>query len=89
MPSTVGMAVSMLRLTIVLGLLAFILTCQAGKCSSMQLMQCVVVSQEWREVVALIQSIKGKERKGALGSAERALDQGPRGRSSKNKGFLV
>lgn len=74
MPSAAGMAVSVMRLTIVLGLLALILTCQAGKCSSMQLMQCVVVRQEWREVVALIQNIKGKERKGALASAERALD---------------
>lgn len=55
----------------------------------MQLMQCAAVSQEWREVVALIQNIKGKEEKEALGSAETALDWGTRGRSNKKKvGFL-
>lgn len=60
-PTATNMAVSVLRLTVVWGLLVLILTCQAGKYLQSQLMHCAVVSHDWRKSVAQIQNIKGRE----------------------------
>lgn len=49
-PSATNMAVSVLRVTVVLGLLALILTCHAGKCFRSQLGQYAVVSPDQRKL---------------------------------------
>jgi hypothetical protein len=49
-PSITRMAVSVRRLTIVLGLLVLILTCHAGKSFSSQSMDCAIASSDCRKV---------------------------------------
>ena len=86
-PTATNMAVSVLRLTIVWGLLVLILTCQAGKYFKSQLMPCAVVSHDWRQSVALIWNMQRNE--GILGYSRKITGLGDRGRFNKKQvGFL-
>lgn len=80
-PRTTGMAFSVLRLTVVLGLCALILTSQAGKCFWSQPRNLGIVSDGWK----LAQNIKGE---GHFGIAERTLGWEPGNTSNSESNFI-
>lgn len=80
-PRPTGMAFSVLRLTVVLGLCALILTSQAGKCFWSRPRNLGIVSDGWK----LAQNIKGE---GHFGVAERTLGWESGNTSNSESSFI-
>lgn len=77
-PSATNMAVSVLRVTIVLGLLALIPTCHAGKCFWSQLGQCAVVTLDQKKLAGGTDTEpEGQRGGGTFGHWPRQIFQSP------------